>query len=1179
MLKDKDDEFLGDSITHNIQHADNVWQAHGTVDRGSVYTKEPLLDLLFEGFNYSRFVGDYENYVARASTTPISGVENKAYVAARLQHDLYVLDTQYYSTSGVSSSHNIFSLSAYLKKAVALANPVYGNNSATKIVNLFGVTRVADTGDTEKDFKFENESLKTVKVKDILKVFLPDWHLDHSRDASAKLDKFINRYSKDELQNVADVEGADTKRVSLSKKPGTANLSLGQTFFDFLDTLNNTDYTFCDNAMNVVKTGKVVDLFLEDFSIVFHNPRSIKLPFYSRGKTAVDEVFYKDIEDTRTFKTRFIANSLSKNLYYTETGLSKPLYMDTLNDIVEESIFTNYAFYPSRPAVESSLANSMKLKDDLMNASGKYKHLYNKTDISYTTLLSDYVKSIDSIDTAISLFCPEVFSEYSKDNSPEQSWGIHFINEEATENLFQDTDNTYKLFNDVLIGYCLADTLIANRLGIGGIYYLISQTDSATSKQATSVTNPIPLDTKLNERVTNRSFYNCSPGATVTRLTYYPTISAVNAIYKLGHTPGKTAIDLPEAEAANNYSYDFADEIKAWLENECFIFKGNVYGDYVEELNFMQDLNPDSDVRFKSVRVKKTEIPYNRYQDSKYEVPYIEQTAPLVNNTIENEEGMGAYSSDALGATGNLIGKEKGTDGKQTNNVVPPFLYDYDKGSQKEMMDKNIDPRLLNVNGNAQRVNSKEGEGSITIEQRIQSPTIDELWTFLKYLTESDGSGINKGINERLPSFYGVRKDFIDDTIAITPANAGILRNTVNPRAYEPEEVIVNGEAKQVTPDANEKTIDILNWAPVATQEPELHWSPKENDKSKRVELQFGGYQITRFIEKIYDYEIKPFSRRTEKLVDDAKYEYNSEVAGDKNNVTGYLEKLYNSAILAFDLPEVSQEDRYKASVSTGLLFANVLDRSYKAILDDPTTDAVESDLAIFTAAADANLITKNVPVHSTVQRKLAFDAIANILNYHKADGENDAASMHNHYKKYLDNPKNLKEIERDLETLRQNLQTLAEFSVASFASLGYSDRAQNRGTLHQLHKNAYEYLSTFIYSTNNTIADLVADRKNTEVSILDLETDLNNTDEDLTVVASDKRVVFDDGNYTERYLREKYDASVLDLSSDPEKHSRGRHDAYRPNETLLSEVYLAADGTWRSVHEHTVLPVIFSKH
>ena len=77
----------------------------------------------------------------------------------------------------------------------------------------------------------------------------------------------------------------------------------------------------------------------------------------------------------------------------------------------------------------------------------------------------------------------------------------------------------------------------------------------------------------------------------------------------------------------------------------------------------------------------------------------------------------------------------------------------------------------------------------------------------------------------------------------------------------------------------------------------------------------------------------------------------------------------------------------------------------------------------------------------------------------------------------------------------------------------------------------------------------------------------------------ADKKVVYDDGEYDKRYLLENYDHYVLDLDTEEEAHVRHRRPMLRPNETLLSEVYLAADGTWRSIHERTILPVLYSAH
>lgn len=1147
MLKTKDDEFLGDNLTHNIQYADNVWQAHGTVDRGSVYTKEPLLDLLFEGYDYSKQIGDYAKYVARASTREASGTSNKDYVSARLQHDLYTVDSQYYTVSSIASSHNIFSLATYLEKAIALSNPVYDGQSVAKTINLLGIRRVANNNNAN-DFEWKNSNLKNVSLLEVLKPFVPDWHVDSSVSNAtlvSKLGKYINRYLYS--STAVSIEGTGNKisyeLIDSKYALPPTNLSLSQKLEDFILTLNNYTYEVTDDDDNIVATGNVADAFLRDFDLSFHNPDTIKLPFYGRGENVKgNNRPYKDEEDTKTFKTRFIVNSLSGNLYKNEQSVCRPVYLEKLDNIVEEAIFTDYRFYTGRAAADKSTANHEKFQTAI-EANGEYEHLNPDADIATRTLLSSFVKTLDNLDSAISLYCPEVFTEYAESNSPEQSWGIHFINEESTENLFQDADRIYQLYNEVLVGYKLADTLIANRVGICGLYYIISQSEASSNY-------PISLDIPLQQRTVYSSFYDCSSSANNPRLHYYPTISAINSVYKLGNVPGTSKISLPEANKDAQYAYDLAPEIRAWLETECFIFKGNVYGDYVEELNFLQDLHPDAAVNFNSLRLKNTEIVHKRVQDSRYEVPYVEQTIPLINNTKDNPEDLGVHASDAFAAKGAGLGKEVDKDGNVTVNTIPPFLYDYDKGDQADYFDSGIDSRSKNSENNPQRVNSKNHAGTLTAEQRIISPTIDELWTFLKYLTESDGSS-KDDINGKLPTFYGIKKGLVEGTIGKEPSKT--IKRVVNPRVEEE--------------DTKEAVIDILNWEPVSKMESLLHWSP-DADKD-RVELQFKGYKITNYIEKVYDYEVKPFSRRVSDVTDNATYEYDTESTA--TGLTGYLEKLYNSAILAFDLPDVDTTDKLKTSATTALLFANVLDSSYSAI-DNPATQEVEA-VQIFTKDVDNKLVSTNKPIHGTEQRKKAFEALSKILSY--KDGE----SLHNHYKHYLENPKNLKEIERDLETIRQNLQTLAEFSVASFASLGYADRAQNRGTLHQLHKNAYDYLSTFICSVNNTIANGVDETGKSIVKLDPLDTDLNNTVDDLTITVSDRRVVFDDGDYNSRYLKENYDASVINLNGDLERHTRARHERYRPNETLLSEVYLAADGTWRSVHEHTVLPVLFSDH
>lgn len=1164
MLKNKEDEFFGDSITRNVKYSDNEWQAHGTVDRGATYTKEPLLHLLFEGYNYDRDLGDYADYVPRDS---VSSFDSNAYSAAKLQHDLYLLDNLYYNSSAIGCSINIFNVNTYLSKAISVANPIYDDKAKVRTIRLIDPDIVGD---------------KT--LLDILKYFIPEFYTstDYKKtvgkvygmsatatyDATYRLWPLIHRY----IYNNTLCQPSDSSPDKLVTRKLFVDYSLDQILKlklkDFLKELHTIIYKVDG------KDKYLDDIFLDDFTLKIHDQESIKLPFNARDAAK------SDINDYRFYLTRFIGNSISDALFETNSPIS-PNYVESTNELMEEMFFSEvegdnnaYQFYSNGRVVKAELQTNAGLAADVLKKDHQYSHLYDMSNVARKTLHEQFLTTIDNVDTYISTLCPKVFIGYSEDNRPNESWGIHFINEEPTENLFQDTDKSYRIYNNVMLGYKLADALIATRTFVGGVAYLIYRNEYKTQAVA-NLEFDIPVDVPLDLRVKHDSLQ-----AYMDTKDIYKSVTIINALYKAGHSTdinvavpevakvvsNANATGLVDGFASNSssHAYEFAPEIKEWLENECIIFKGQTYGDYVEELNFMQDLTPDSDVQFSNLRVKKTTIPYKRYQDSKYEVPYVEQTVPLLNNTPENKIGLGVFGTQALNGIGNRKGLEKDSDGNVTRNSLPPFIYDFDKDIQNDFISSFIDDRQKGLDGTIlQRVNAKHG--GLTIEDRITSPTIDELWTFLKYLTESDGSGTDKGVNERLPKFYGVKRSNVEDTISVqenSTVENRIKKNFLNPRVADQE---------------HEAVLDILSWKPVAKADRRVHWDTEGG--SSDPELQFGGYNITRYIEKIYDYKVMPFSRRTN-IKDNAAYEFNTEVSEDFNNVTGYLEKLYNSAILNFDLAQVvknASSSGTTAIVTPDIMEARILEDA-KHIVSDPLSGEGLRSVDLFSTENDAKLGTNNVPVHNTVQRLKAFQDITNILNYHDAKGTGEDSSYHNHFKKYLENPKNLKEIERDLETIRQNLQTLAEFMVSSYPSMGYADRAKNRGTLHQLHKNAYDFLSTWLLEVNNTIAET---EDNTQlVKLIELTDTLNNVRDSLVVEDMDRKVVFEDGDYRDRYLKENYDHWAIDLNSDVIQNSRARKNRMqRPNETLLSETYLAADGTWRSIHEHTVLPIIYDEH
>lgn len=1154
MLKNKEDDFHGDKFTSNVKYADNEWQAHGTVDRGSTYTKESILHLLFEGFNYDRNLGDYKHYVPRASTGPggwLHRGKNNPYVPAKLEHDIYLVENTYYNISSSQSVKNIFDLTTFLSKGISIANPVYDSLANYKTIKVIDDSNL-------------NETITIREVIDILSGVCIGCELATTDNQEA----FINRYVRgsmdlDKTLISFDVlkDPAVPKHLDLftggEDRPLEIKDVFDLTLKQFLEIIGNKDNKEVEKVFEKLqKTPK--DLFLEDFELRVHHRDTIKMPFSRRGIEKKGNTLLDEYSDTRTYCTRFIANSITKELTYTDTTAIN--YLESISDLLEEALFAvdspeSLNLYEGRSAalVPPSLHTDKELADAVLKADGQYSHVYQK---KYETgkILENFVKVVDDIRSKITLYLPDIYSDYNATlNDPIFSWGIHFLNAEKTENLFQDTDKSYKLYNNVLIGYKLADALITARTFLGGVNHILFSKNTVSN-------SILPINISLNrlyEPVIREFNPKMKTKSRDVPLGVYASISIINNLYKKTRKKADTILTIDEstnlAEVSTLMNYNFAVEIKDWLETECFLFKGQVYGDYVEELNFLQDLTPDSNVQFKNIRVKKTDVPYKRYQDSKTEIPYVEQTAPLVNQT-SNKKGLGVYGSDALAGVGNVKGNELKELGKTdtTQNVLPPFIYDYDKGDQENQMASEIDLRQQSIYKDKQRVNNESG--GLVIEDRIISPTIDELWIYLKYLTESDGQletdDILTGINEKLPTFFGVKKDFIKDTLFDKGVKAPSIR--VNPLAQNIQD---------------EAVVDILKWTPNATIENRLHWGSKN-----KPELQFGGYTVSRYIEKIYDYKVYPFSRR-KNLNDNDTYEFNSENSKEYNQVTGYLEKLYNSITLSFDLVDTDHE-------SPDVVDPELLQAS---ILENPQILVGTEQKSLFSLEHDKKLTTENKPAYATIERQKAFKDLARILNYHNADGKGEnsdpKSSLHNHYKEYLKNPKNLKEIERDLETIRQNLQTLVEFSVSTFVNMGYADRTKNRGTLHQLHKNAYSFVSTWLIAVNNTKANTSNTTYNYDVLLDKLTDSLNYIEESLKVVDLDRKVVFDDGIYEDRYLVENYDHFVIDLNSNPIENTRARHPMYRVNETLMSETYLAADGTWRSVHEHTVLPVLFSEH
>ena len=1093
MLKDKEDNFLGDQITNNIKYADNEWQALGTTDRTSMYLSEPILDLIFENQIYDRDTGKYK-YIPRAS------IEGKKYSAATLSHDLILVNKLLYSSTPKTPYNSIYNLDDYLGYGIVITNPIYDNLARVKKIPMFETEANGDK------LRLKYTGISSLTLKEFVEIFNP------YSFSNAKLNE--NALNTLTLSLADDTQGSNSPNNEvvitnlLTKYPAAGSIN---------DTTNVGSWF---NAMSAETQLK----FIDDFSLSLHDKDSVKIPYYTmRGISQLSGVekfkfFSRLYPNLSVINKNIAAGYVEKMSTHAEDYLSSNLSYGSAEDAVLKGVAIDQTSSAELQLIKTgTLASDAEAKTQLVDFD-----ILPDDDIYDVT---NCVNALSSIADSFRLggynkFLPPLFLGYTDDVNFKDSTGIHLVVEEDKSTIFREDDvENFTIYSGLVLGYRLVDNLISQRTFLGSMFNLIFNSAGA-SNNATMPNGweKLPLN-KMSQKKTVTDFAKdfVADGS----YKGYVTVDMLGALFYLGHSD-KTFTDYSErlremGYFAEDYT-DFMSPIQDWLENETFLFKAPIYGDYVEELQFMQDLHPDANPQFTGLRIKKTDLKYKRFQDSKYEHPYVEGTLPLINLT-PGEPDWKAHATEVLPALGIRFVNLHGDPNARSQSTVPPFLYDYDKDGKYAPGNKDasaiapLDARSAQSTSGGlinQRVNHKEGD--LEVEGRIKSKTIEELWQYLKYLSES--TGIRSDVaGTDLPSFFGIYAD----QIGLAPSDNSTLRLPQN------EIIRVNPRADST---ADRQIIDILDWEPIFDTE---HYDPYYNS-DKYPEYQLGGYKVNKAITKVIDYAILPFSRSLR--TDGDVYEYGTET-GPYMTVTGYLTQLWNNFELGL--------------AATGI---EGKDLPYKEL------DAFDTDL-IF---VDEEVKRSGRMLQESENRRKAFNKIAALLNW--SEGE----SRHNHFKEYLEHPKNLKTIERDLESIRQNLQMLSEYAVLNFAVMGFADRGTNRGTLHTLHRNSFDFNDAYLE----------------DASSLPSNDTLNNVVDTLNVTELDKKVVFADGDFATRYKHDYYDASRLNLS-DPKLNVRTTADRsaedpvtrYAPNITLLSEVYLAGDGTWRSVHEHLIAPII----
>lgn len=587
---------------------------------------------------------------------------------------------------------------------------------------------------------------------------------------------------------------------------------------------------------------------------------------------------------------------------------------------------------------------------------------------------------------------------------------------------------------------------------------------------------------------------------------------------------------------SGGYTEDEADAIiYKYLSNETLLFKAPYFGDFIEKTNFEQDLTEDSSVMFEHSEIKRTDDPSIRNNDAQSTIetlpyPYLQQTSSLIDSVrvpstedILSTKGYERYTTspdeDEFKYFSHSL-SAKSIDGKY--DVIPPIFFDIDAEADKTQ--KYYSSFFYNTT----RPQLNLEKGSLNVEGRLTAPVIDDIWKYFKYLTESTDESI-------LPEFKGL---FASALIATNDKDlrSTTLKSTTD-RAFKKASG-KNNSALGTNTKYDNSVVDILRWHPYQDGDNGI-----KNLIGKQLTIaNYTGYKIDEALYKPVDYAVKFFGRRN-----GTTFAKNGDVAANGNvkgyefedDQSGYLESVLDSINVSFKLSADPDYGNPSYSIS-----------------------------------------------YDSAQRRAAYKALNRIVSFGSnnngtmTDGSNDLA-RHFNYKQYKDHPKNLRVLERNLEEIRQNLMAFAEFVNATFVKQGYGDAAQNRGTLYQLHRNYF-----------------ISERAESDYSFLTNDrASLDLTSENLTYANGlDKVVNYDDGiayygddwtKHTSRYNHDSYGQQEL-VYTDPLKATRksvvdksvaSPYSSYKANQIRLSEVYLAADGTWRYVGEHMRAPLLKCKY
>lgn len=1156
-----------------INNSSKKWQLPLATNRDSqTFSSESLFDLIYytgqEENDFSetyynkkkpimRHLKDIDDIDGDQSTSISSATEDfakpKAKAAYNLSHSLTGISKTFYVENlnnikvikeAVTASNEQYK--NLVKKSIVISNPLYRNKDNVVRKCIFNFKKGGDGDYQDIGITFEALFSKFYEKLSSF-MFTPDTSsTDSNKDEYKKKlfglwwERYVNNY--DEF----------TKPIPLLRN-------------------GKYDYTL---DLSIFANGAGGKQFIDDFSLVYHDENDILYPYAALnnesgyisssmlGSKIVLSLTAAQGKDNYMYCTSDSKGGYTISIPGSESAELKGDNQRLLFEFIDDK---SLSYFQERFGLSSSSATiSIDKIDEIENKKENkgYSLIYENLTAAKKYIYQGSLIALSNTDNTQSIL-------FSNNRTEEEKALIkpfisfHDFDESPLIQIEEEEKIDYKYFNSVRLSPALVNDLLLPLLKPFSVYMSVNALTNLKTEGA-----PYTYMQSKYVAPENDSYYNVFKKS-VKRI---PVLDLLREVLSLSYF-----IDVDDPKDKNGDLLVDSQIIWPFLKNEKVLFGAQFLGDFINQTLFTQTLRPDSEVTFNKINIANTVDDF-----------YIQQTKPLIDSISEEksveitkvlENGENLSPENKAHKFNEFIVTDLNSSGENLFSLFPQTFFDIDlsnnKGYYNKIKESFWPPVKSTDTDNFKSPLVFNSENNILVKDKIISPTIDNIWEYLKLVTESTDENV-------LPEFEGI---FVSKLKSINKPN--VSKKRLYGKAFKDKTLIYTEAEQAVEADADVDTnlgengqdnnvIDILRYSIDKEYNSIVENRVEEDNQSiDNKYLVYNGYKISKFIEKPIDYLPKYFGKRNFKQL----FHSDDNEAWPNQEYIDYISRGNKVQVI-----QKSKDD-------DGLVYE--LEDDHSGYLE-PLEFMIDSNFDII----DNNQISDT----SSEIQKSAFNRIKAITNFGENDLQNFLTSRYVHYKEYKQNPKTLRVLERDLEEVRQNMLAFSEILVNTFVKQGYLNSEMNNGGLFQLHRNYYtlanntpdgkESFNTYIKEDYDAISEgsLLDPSDEEEIRIKENEKKLygasyfseenailnNVIDGQKEVESPDNRVIYDDGDLTERYKHDMYDRYYSDIMSDFNKViQKLRTSPRKANSTSLSEVYLAADGTWRSIHEHVQVPIL----